>query len=119
MTELTARELLIMLYQTAMDAVDGRYLDNQWYRQQRQQRQRQPHSKQSVELTAFTHCIAIGKAAAAMLQGALDNSPTINKSLLICPPLTITRQIKKIKTLSASRRHIPYQMFYLLMQVRR
>ena len=100
MTELTARELLIMLYQTALDAVDGRYLVNQWYQQQQHRQQdRQQHSNQSVEPTVFTHCIAIGKAAAAMLQGALDNSPTINKSLLICPPSKITRQIKKNKNI--------------------
>ena len=59
MTELTARELLLMLFDTALDAVDGRYLVSQWLRQ--------PENK-----TNFTHCIAIGKAAAAMLQGALD-----------------------------------------------
>lgn len=81
MTELTARELLVMLYQTALDAVDGRFLVNQWCRQ---------HNSKS-----FTHCVAIGKAAAAMLQGALDCMPALQHSLLICPRAKITRQLKK------------------------
>jgi len=83
MTELTARELLVMLYETALDAVDGRYLVNQWLRR--------------ADKKSFTHCIAIGKAAAAMLQGAFDGVPTLKKSLLICPPSKITRQLKKNK----------------------
>ena len=88
MTELTARELLVMLYQAALDAVDGRYLVNQWCRQQNTDNSR-----------GFTHCVAIGKAAAAMLQGALDCIPSIRKSLLICPPAKITRQLKKHKNI--------------------
>ncbi len=88
MTELTARELLVMLYQTALDAVDGRYLVNQWCDKNK------TNNKQP-----FTHCIAIGKAAAAMLQGALDNTPSLKKSLLICPPSKITRQLKNNKNI--------------------
>jgi len=86
MTELTARELLVMLYETALDAVDGRYLVNQWCGQN------DDHNKKP-----FTHCVAIGKASAAMLQGALDNFPSLEKSLLICPSSKITRQLKKNK----------------------
>ena len=81
MTELTARELLTMLYETALDAVDGRYLVSQWCKENKK---------------SFTHCIAIGKAAAAMLQGAHDELPSLKKSLLICPPSKITRQYKKL-----------------------
>ena len=86
MTELTARELLVMLYETALDAVDGRYLVNQWCQAGQQEK-------------SFTHCIAIGKAAAAMLQGAHDQLPSLKKSLLICPPSKITRQLKKNKSI--------------------
>jgi len=82
MTELTARELLTMLYQTALDAVDGRHLVNRWCKENKK---------------PFTHCIAIGKAAAAMLQGAHDELPSLKQSLLICPPSKITRQLKKLK----------------------
>ncbi|RKZ59369.1 MAG: hydroxypyruvate reductase [Gammaproteobacteria bacterium] len=88
MTELTARELLIMLYETALDAVDGRYLVNQWC-----------HAGSNKK--SFTHCVAIGKASAAMLQGALDNFPALKKSLLICPPSKITRQFKKNKSITS------------------
>jgi len=84
MTELTARELLVMLYDTALDAVDGRYLVNQWLRRAENKK-------------AFTHCVAIGKASAAMLQGALDGVPGLKSSLLICPPSKLTRQLKKNK----------------------
>jgi glycerate 2-kinase len=100
MTELTARELLIMLYETALDAVDGRYLVSQWFQQ---------HHGHSSRGRAFTHCVAIGKAAAAMLQGALDNSPSMKKSLLICPPSKITRQLKKNKNITclASSHPVP------------
>jgi hydroxypyruvate reductase len=96
MTELTARELLVMLYDTALDAVDGRYLVNQWLRQ--------AENKKS-----FSHCIAIGKAAAAMLQGALDGVSGLKKSLLICPPSNLTRQLKKNKNITcvASSHPIP------------
>jgi hydroxypyruvate reductase len=82
MTELTARELLTMLYETALDAVDGRHLVSKWCKENKK---------------PFTHCIAIGKAAAAMLQGAHDELPSLKQSLLICPPSKITRQHKKLK----------------------
>lgn len=97
MTELTARELLLMLYETALDAVDGRYLVSQWCRNDNR---------------SFTHCIAIGKAAAAMLQGAYDCQPSLKKSLLICPPSKITRQLKKNKntTIVASSHPVPDQL---------
>lgn len=88
MTELTARELLVMLYQTALDAVDGRYLVNQWLRD---------NQPAITSQASVTHCVAVGKAAAAMLQGALDSTPSIKQSLLICPPSKITRQLKKNK----------------------
>jgi hydroxypyruvate reductase len=83
MTELTARELLIMLYHTALDAVDGHYLVYQWCNKNNRK--------------SFTHCVAIGKAAAAMLQGAQDCLPSLHKSLLICPPSKVTRQLRKNK----------------------
>lgn len=86
MTELTARELLVMLYDTALDAVDGRYLVSQWLRR--------PENKKT-----FTRCIAIGKAAAAMLQGALDSEPALKKSLLICSPKKLNRQLKRNKSI--------------------
>ena len=57
------------LYQTAVDAVDGRRLVQLWCRD---------HPS-----AVFTHCVAIGKAAAAMLQGALDSSRAIDSALLI------------------------------------
>jgi len=86
MTELTARELLVMLYDTALDAVDGRYLVSQWLRRAENKK-------------TFTHCIAIGKAAAAMLQGAFDCAPALKKSLLICPPEKLSRQLKRNKNI--------------------
>jgi hydroxypyruvate reductase len=53
--------------------------------------------------------VAIGKAAAAMLQGALDSSSSIRQSLLICPPSKITRQLKKNKNITclASSHPVP------------
>ena len=101
MTELTARELLIMLYQTALDAVDGRYLVNQWCNKNIRNKKK-----------PFTHCIAIGKAAAAMLQGAVDCLPSLKKSLLICPPSKITRQLRKNKNtlILASSHPIPDEL---------
>ena len=42
MTQLTARELLIMLYEAALDAVDGRFLVSQWLRDN----QAAPHTGQ-------------------------------------------------------------------------
>lgn len=97
MTELTARELLIMLYQTAVDAVDGRYLVNQWCQQQ------------LPENRDFTHCVAIGKAAAAMLEGVLDQLPSVKHSLLICPSIKITRKLKKNRSINciASSHPVP------------
>ncbi len=95
MTELTARELLIMLYQTALDSVDGRYLVNQFLK--------------ANQKAPYTHCVAIGKAAAAMLQGALEQTPSITQSLLICPDVKITRQLKKNKSINcvASSHPVP------------
>jgi hydroxypyruvate reductase len=43
----------------------------------------------------FTHCIAIGKAAAAMLQGALDSRHTINSALLITPRGVVSREMNR------------------------
>lgn len=81
MTELTARELLVHLYETAIDAVDGRRLVQQWCREN-------PSS-------AFTHCVAIGKAASAMLQGALDSRHSINSALLITTGGKVTRELER------------------------
>jgi len=75
-----------MLYETALDAADGRYLVNQWC---------QKNNCSSSQHRAFTHCVAIGKAAAAMLQGVLDSSRSIKKSLLICPASKISRHLQK------------------------
>ena len=89
-----------MLFETALDAVDGRHLVNQWYRDNKQKlSQQRPH----------THCVAIGKAAAPMLQGALDVFPGIKNSLLITLQSKITRQLKKNKQVicQASAHPIP------------
>jgi hydroxypyruvate reductase len=83
MTELTSRELLVHLYETAVDAVDGRQLVQQWCRDN-------PSS-------LFSHCVAIGKAATPMLQGALDSQYSINSALLITPRGVVTRDIKRNK----------------------
>jgi len=85
MTQLTIRELLLMLYQTAVDAVDGRYLVQQWLAGHPQR---------------FSHCVAIGKAAPAMLQGALHAWPSfpassIPRFLLISPSRQISRGLRK------------------------
>ncbi len=98
MTELTARELLLMLYQSALDAVDGRYLVNQWCHENNRK--------------SFTHCVAIGKVAAAMLQGAQDCLPSTSKSLLICPASKITRQLGKNKNtiIQASSHPMPDEL---------
>lgn len=85
MIELTARELLLNLYHSALDAVDGRLLVNRWLAE---------HPEK------FTHCVAIGKAAPAMLEGALDRLPGLQHSLLICPPEKIRRTLKRHKTLT-------------------
>ena len=81
MTELTARELLVHLYETAVDAVDGRRLVHQWC-----------HDNPAA---SFTHCIAIGKAAAAMLQGALDSQHAISSALLITTKKYVTRELER------------------------
>lgn len=86
MIELTARELLLMLYDTALDAVDGRHLVGQWLHQ-------------TDNKNTFSHCVAIGKVSAAMLQGAFDCVPGLKKSLLICPSSKLTRQLKKNKNI--------------------
>lgn len=81
MTELTARELLVHLYQTAVDAVDGRLLVQQWCRDHRS--------------ASFTHCIAIGKAAAAMTMGALDSRQSIISALVITTRGAASRELKR------------------------
>jgi hydroxypyruvate reductase len=81
MTELTSRELLVHLYQAAVDAVDGRRLVQQWCREN--------------SSSTFSHCIAIGKAASAMLQGALDSRHSINSALLITTRGNVTRELKR------------------------
>jgi glycerate 2-kinase len=81
MTELTARELLVHLYETAIDAVDGRLLVQQWCREN-------PSAN-------FSHCVAIGKAAPAMLQGALDSCHTLNSALLIMRRGDAPRALKR------------------------
>lgn len=103
MTNLTARELLVMLYEVALDSVDGRYLVNQWCDTYKK------INKNSSDHHPFTHCISIGKASSAMLQGALDNFPSIKKSLLISPPTKVSRQIKNDKNITsiASSHPIP------------
>ena len=83
MTELTARELLVHLYETAIDAVDGRRLVQQWCREN--------------PSATFTHCIAIGKAASAMLQGAFDSRHTSNSAWLITTREKVTRALKRNK----------------------
>jgi glycerate 2-kinase len=80
MTELTSRELLVHLYETAVDAVDGRRLVQQWCR--------------GNSSSSFTHCIAIGKAASAMLQGALDSRHSFNSALLITAREYVTRELR-------------------------
>jgi len=106
MTELTARELLVMLYQAAVDAVDGRFLVNQFLKQSIINAQNQQQGK---DLSRFTHCVSIGKAAGAMLQGALDQTSSIKESLLICPAAKITRQLSKNKNITciASSHPVP------------
>lgn len=81
--ELTSRELLTHLYQVTIDAVDGRYLAYQWCVSNKQ--------------TTFKHCLAIGKAAPAMLQGALDSNAQLNNVLLICKKGQASRSLRKNK----------------------
>ena len=83
MTELTARELLVHLYQTAVDAVDGRRVVQQWCREH--------------PTASFAHCVAIGKAAAPMVQGALDSLPKLNNALMITPRRALPRELKRNK----------------------
>ena len=85
MTELTARELLTHLYETAVDAVDGRRLVQQWCRENAS--------------ASFTHGITIGKAASAMLQGALDSQHTLNSALLITASGRVPRDLLNNKRL--------------------
>ncbi len=68
--QLTARELLSHLFQTAIDEVDGRFCVQSWCRDNN---------------ARFEHCLAIGKAAPAMLHGALDHYKNFKRALLICP----------------------------------
>lgn len=81
--ELTSRELLSHLFYTAIDAVDGRHLVFKWCA--------------GNKTISFKHCLAIGKAAPAMLQGALDSTNPINNSLLICKKGMASRALRKNK----------------------
>ena len=94
--ELTARELLSHLFQTAIDEVDGRLCVQSWCHD---------HSAK------FDHCISIGKAAPAMLQGALDFQKDLKQALLICPPGHYPRAIRKDKrmTIIESSHPVPDQ----------
>lgn len=78
--ELTSRELLTHLFHTALEAVNGRQLIGQWCRAHPQH---------------FSHVIAIGKAAPAMLQGVLDNAVKFEQALLVCPQRTAPRNLRK------------------------
>lgn len=83
--ELTARELLGHLFQTAIDEVDGRLRVQTWCRDND---------------AKFDHCVAIGKASLAMLQGALDCQNNLKQALLISPPRHYPRSIRKDKRIS-------------------
>ena len=83
--ELTARELLTHLFQTAIDEVDGRHCVQSWCHE---------------NVAKFDHCVAIGKAAPAMLQGALDHHKNLRQALLICPPGHYPRSIRKDKRIN-------------------
>jgi hydroxypyruvate reductase len=83
--EFTSRELLTHLYQTATDAVDGRHLVFQWC---------------ASNTMPFKHCLAVGKAAPAMLQGALDSNSLINNALLICKKGQASRSLRKNKNVA-------------------
>lgn len=85
MTELTARELLAHLYETAVDTVDGRRLLQQWCVENRS--------------PVFSHCIAIGKAAPAMLQGTLDCQHSIKSALLISAREYIPAELRDNKSI--------------------
>ena len=94
--ELTARELLTHLFQTAIDEVDGRHCVQTWCHD---------------NAAKFDHCVAIGKAAPAMLQGALDHHKNLKQALLICPPGQCSRSIRKDKRINiiASSHPVPDQ----------
>ena len=94
--ELTARELLSHLFQTAIEEVDGRHCVHAWCRD---------------NAARFDHVVAIGKAAPAMLQGALDHHKNLRRALLICPPGHFSRAIRKDKriTIGASSHPVPDQ----------
>lgn len=82
--ELTSRELLTHLFHTAIEAVDGRRCVAHWCQQQ---------------TTHFSHVIAIGKAAPAMLQGAIDSRVEFQQALLICPQRSAPRALHKNKAI--------------------
>jgi len=94
--ELTARELLTHLFQTAIDEVDGRLCVQSWCHD---------------HAAKFDHCVAIGKAAPAMLQGALDFKKDLKQALFICPPGHYPRAIRKDKriTIIESSHPVPNQ----------
>ncbi|MCW8923212.1 MAG: DUF4147 domain-containing protein [Gammaproteobacteria bacterium] len=94
--QLTARELLTHLFQTAIDEVDGRHRVQSWCRD---------------NAIKFDHCVAIGKAAPAMLQGALDHQADLKQALLVCPPRQCPRSIRKNKciTIVESSHPVPDQ----------
>lgn len=96
MLELTTRELLTQLFQHALDAVDGRRVVFNWCRSQ---------------LVNYRYCIAIGKAAPAMMHGALNAMTSMQKGLLICPFGSASRAQKKNKilTIVESSHPIPEQ----------
>ena len=68
------------MFHTAIEAVDGRQLVGQCCRAHAQK---------------FSHVIAIGKAAPAMLQGVLDSAVKFERALLICPQRTAPRTLRK------------------------
>ena len=86
MTELTSRELLVHLYETAVDAVDGRQLVQQWCRDN--------------PSAGFMHCVAVGKAASPMLQGALASRHSIVSALMITPAGAVATDIRRNKKVS-------------------
>ncbi len=94
--ELTARELLNHLFQTAIEEVDGGQRVQAWCRD---------------NAARFDYCVAIGKAAPAMLQGVLDCQADLKQALLICPPRQCSRSIRKNKhiTIVESSHPVPDQ----------
>ncbi len=81
--ELTSRELLTHLFHTAIETVDGHRCVAQWCQQK-----------------TFSHVIAIGKAAPAMLQGVIDNRIQFQQALLICPQRSAPRTLLKHKNIA-------------------